>query len=422
MLKQLVCFLLLGVFLCSGCGDEFTKPVEPSYPYPPEDNEFLYEIEENGEVTVTNIPNVEEFIIPENITYNEEKFIVTFIGENAVANKDNLKTLYLPPTLKRIDKKAFAYTSLENLFIEDLSSWCNIDFEYETYNGHHNRYDYSSSACPISPFTNLYINNQLIETLIIPDDVFEIPAFAFNNLNCKKVIIGKNVRNIDIKAFYQSSLEDLDLGDNTESIWQEAFASCENLKTIRLSPTLSVVAYGSFYGADNISKVYSPNEYVPFYINQYLSLYDYFAQPAFGYSYDFYINNGLPENIVVPFSEKELGDYIFAGAKNVRSVVYEEGLKTTGFLAFCYCENLESVTLPSTLETIGTHFTGCRNLKKLEIRSQIPPERAQGYGSALEIDDYNYMHTTLYVPEESIQLYKESIYWGQFKNILPIDE
>ena len=64
------------------------------------------------------------------------------------------------------DSAFWRCSSLTSVYITDIAAWCNIDFENE----------YSN---PLYYADNLYVNNELIKDLVIPEGVTEIPQAAF---------------------------------------------------------------------------------------------------------------------------------------------------------------------------------------------------------------------------------------------------
>ena len=132
----------------------------------------------------SNCANLDTIIIPNNTTR---------IRKRAFENCTSLKNFTLPPSVTVIEEKAFS-SSLENLYISDLTSWCNIEFEDTDY----------TAPCgnPLSYAENLYIGDELQKELVIPDTVNEIKAYAFYNfIGLEYISLPYTITNIGYRSF-----------------------------------------------------------------------------------------------------------------------------------------------------------------------------------------------------------------------------
>ena len=381
------------------------------------ENGIEYSINDSQTAVVNGVSDYNKVVIPSEINIGGISYAVTEISETAFQNLE-INELHIPASIKKIAQEAFHFSQVSKLFIEDLESWCNIDFEYSIYISHY-YVNYESYSNPIGKDTEVFIAGEKITDLVIPAEVQNIPDFAFTNLNCDSVSIGNGVNQIGVKAFNNSSVKTLILGDNIESIGQEAFEDCLELSEIRLNDNLSSV------GALSFSNTTVKNVYVPtleswlgieYYTRQMGGIY---SELPFGRGYDLYIGDMLAEDIVIPSGYETLNDLCFAGS-SIKSVTCNEGIVNTGFFTFEGCSSLESVSFPASLERIGSIFMGCENMKTLELRGMVPP-KIMYYSDELVFNlGLSYENCQLVVPEESIDSYKMSEPWCYFKNIRAI--
>lgn len=96
---------------------------------------------------------------------------------------------------------------------------------------------------------------------------------------------------------------------------------------------------------------------------------------------------------------------------------------TIGISAFANCTNLSKVLIPSSVQTIGSAaFAYCTSLKEVTCLAPIPPTCG-----GLVLNEYEMFYGVdvanipLYVPTESIELYKNADHWKDFGQILPIE-
>ena len=94
-----------------------------------------------------------------------------------------------------------------------------------------------------------------------------------------------------------------------------------------------------------------------------------------------------------------------------------DSLVSIGEYAFMDCKALKKVTFPKNIVSIGqTAFEACNNLKSICINAANPPSTwFENFSS-----DVN-KRATLFVPKESVALYKSTATWKLFRNIQAID-
>lgn len=97
-----------------------------------------------------------------------------------------------------------------------------------------------------------------------------------------------------------------------------------------------------------------------------------------------------------------------------------EGIVSIGSISFT-AATLEEITFPSTLRSISLGFNRCENLTTVTCKAVTPPELPDDTGADEEYINFP-AGETLYVPKNSIEAYRNTI-WGQkFANILAIPE
>lgn len=134
--------------------------------------------------------NIKSVIISEN---------VTSVGNYAFYDHAYLESVTLPSSITSVGGYTFKKCdSLTRVNIADVSSWCNINFLSPTSN-------------PLYYSEKLYLNNELITDLVIPDNVTSVGKYAF---------------------YACTALESVTIPDSVTSIKNAAFHLCENLTDV----------------------------------------------------------------------------------------------------------------------------------------------------------------------------------------------
>lgn len=134
---------------------------------------------------------------------------VETIESEAFGNCYNLARLDIGTGLRSLNGRVFNYClALKDVYITDIAAWCDISF-------------LGSYSSPLSCATNLYLNNELITQLVIPETVTMINAYAFSNCQTiTSVIIPSSVKFIDHDAFLCSNLTRVYYEGTTED-WEK---------------------------------------------------------------------------------------------------------------------------------------------------------------------------------------------------------
>ena len=101
------------------------------------------------------------------------------ICDSVFYKNSNLKNITIPNCITSIGVDAFSgCNNLGAVYINDLNSWCKIDFNSETSN-------------PLYYAENLYHDDILLTKIVIPNGVFRIKQYAFincSNIGCIEII------------------------------------------------------------------------------------------------------------------------------------------------------------------------------------------------------------------------------------------
>lgn len=124
------------------------------------------------------------------------------------------------------------------------------------------------------------------------------------------------------------------------------------------------------------------------------------------------------DNIALPNSITNIESYACWYNKKVTSLTVPEGVTSIGKNAFTF-DNLEELTLPSTLQTVGYTFLSSSKIKSVTCKAVTPPtfDVPNYFSESGYLESYKLKNATLYVPEGTEELYKAAKGWKLFYTV-----
>ena len=337
---------------------------------------------------------------------------VTFIGGKAFYCCSSLTSITIGNGVTFIGGNAFSGCSkLKTIHICDLSSWCKISlYEYE---GH-----FQYSYCDLPEGYRIYINNEEVKDLVVPNSVTSIKRYAFSGCSLTSVTIPNSVTSIEDDAFSGCSLTSVSIPNSVTSIGSYVFSSCINLASVIIPNSVTSIGNSAFENCTGLASVTIPNsvtsiEYGAFKNCSGLTSVTIPNSVTGIGSKAFYGCIGLKQASI---GSGSIGENSFENCNSLVSLTIGNGVKSIGLSAFRSCSSLTSVFMGTGIKNIdGSAFASCPELADVYCYAENVPSTS----SNAFIDSY-IEYATLHVPDISIDIYKQTSPWKSFKEIVPL--
>lgn len=231
---------------------------------------------------------------------------------------------------------------------------------------------------------NFAKNCKALETVVFEntDKIIRVGKFAFYSCSdLEEFVIPENVTEIDAEAFENCMFSSIDFPHGLKKIGVWSFGNCQNITSIVIPETVESIGAFAFSWCSNLIDVALPEiepqiDWFAFIATEYEETIEY---PEYGYPEeahkDFKMGAdgtllayaGTDTKVIVPEGVKKIGK-AFAGNTRIKSLVLPEGLEKIDSDAFNGCILLEEIVVPDSVTVISEDaFAGLRNLEKLTV-------------------------------------------------------
>ena len=256
------------------------------------------------------------------------------------------------------------------------------------------------------PVKNIYekafYGNNVITSVIIPDNVTSIGDAAFHNCdNITSIIIPDNVNRIGTFAFYScDNLISVTIGNTVTSIGEDAFNGCSSLTSIDIPDSVTTIGEYAFRNCSGLTSVTIGNNIASI------------GEDAFGNSLKLkfneyenckYLGNKNNPYLVLISAQntnfstyaihedaKVIANGAFRGCSRLTNITISGSITIIGEYAFYLCDSLTSLTIGDSVTTIGEYaFSWCRDLTSVAIGDRVTSIGEHAFSSCGSLTSIN---------------------------------
>ena len=418
-------------------------------------NGITYRIDENGATITAAEATLAEANIPSAVEFEGNQHPVKKINDNVFSGNTNLTAVTLPEGLVEIGASAFkgcqnlasvtlpeSLTTVGNYAFNDcrllkaikipskvtaIPCYCfNACSSLESVTipeGVTTIGSFAFQSCNLNALTlpesleaiesSAFSGNQSLKSVNIPAKVKTIGAWAFYGCGLKDLVIQEGVQTIGNYAFFNNSLQNLTLPSTITSIGKEAF----NCYSGYLQSITCNAATPPTLGDNAFSSGIMPSVKVPL-----QSIAAYRQADGWKNISEYYVYEVISDGVTYRIDDKAA--YVRAVDKTVSEICLAENVAFEGAQyplykiadnAFAGNGSITLVTVPATVETIGSNAFDGVTYPIIKIKATTPPVLASKLPMLSAI-----------VPPASVKAYKAANYWkdmtiiGEGKNDIEV--
>ena len=350
-----------------------------------------------------------DLIIPASITYGNQTYEVTSIGDYAFENCKGLTKVTIPASVTSIGKYTFLGCSIRSLIIPaSVISIAAYAF-YGCSSLTDLRFDDGET-----PLSLQYNSAATSSTGSGKGQFYDCPL--------ESVYLGRNLTypqgsQYGYSPFYNiTTLKELTISSTVTELGNYAFWGCNGLMGVTIPESITILGQNVFFNCANLKSVE----------------FNAVNCTTKGYGAIYFFPKSV-ETVTIGDKVTHIPYNLFRDCENLKNVTIPNSVVSIGDCAFERCKSLTTINIPNSITSIGKDAFEYSGLSTLNIDTDVSSLSDVAFPSSLRIitclnstpptatsvtfNSETTQNGVLFVPEPSIATYKISPYWCDFIKI-----
>lgn len=193
----------------------------------------------------------------------------------------------------------------------------------------------------------------------------------------------------EISSQYSGTVVSAEIGDCVISIGNVAFTQCTSLTSCTIGSSVTSIGTNAFYRCSGLTNIDIPNSVTTIGNNA-------------------FVNCTSLASATLGNNVASINNYTFSECKSLTGITIPNSVTSIGQEAFFNCTSLTDLTIPDSVTTISRYaFQNCSGLTSITVNAVTPPSLGNNVF-------YNTNDCPIYVPAESVSVYKSASGWSTY--------